>query len=412
MAELYQSYLNGKKIFIRNKKLTSGNKLASFDYPFQNKRYNQYLGVKPKEFTLEIVIFNDDLNNPLNYEAKKREIILELEKQQPCILIDSFDGEQTLDIADWRTTEEISSLGKCVLEVDFKEGTKNIYPVIANISKENILSKKTEFSNLQNNNIAKNLNSVSKFKQGFKSLKSKTNKLINGINNQVDKVRAVSENINQITSFITDFQTNINSILIVPDQLAGSVTGLINSLTNLTTNPLDSIFILKSLFGFGSDDKQSNIETINNTKINENNNLLNFSIQSLALANCYEVISDIEFKNLDELEYYQNILDTQYLNIVNNQSFDIFNSQSIDNKENVNNDIFKSLGSIKQSSNQLMNQIAITLPDVEDRNVDENLPLTIFLYNNYKNLDYEKDLINLNKLENTAFLNEKIKVLI
>ena len=413
IAKYYVAKVNNVPFHIKSTATSGGNKLIEHNYPFNNKRFNQHLGIKPKDYNVTAYIYSESPNS-LDYEQKKRDLIRELEKQESVILVHPFFGELNVDVADFNIVEDDANFGRAIIDVIFKEGSIQVYPIEGDISNENIQNSADNLNDDLSSNLADTINDTTKSTTLFARAKAKASAFGDKVDSVVTTINAAGEKLNEISSTINNFKTNINNIVATPAKLAGNITGIINSISDLLENPLDNFNLLQGFYNFGGDDISIPNNTQSRIQAKENDNLINSTIQTSALAYSYSNLSNYDFQNLDELEELRNILETQFNSIVSNSDFNepVFSEfYDFNNKENNTNDLMDSLFDIRSNFNQYLNTIAVSLPSIETIET-EGKPLAILVYERYGNLENYDKIMEINSLQNPNFINDEMEVFI
>ena len=150
------------------------------------------------------------------------------------------------------------------------------------------------------------------------------------------------------------------------------------------------------IFNFGADDTVIIPSTAGLQQRKNNNDILNASTNTLALAISYQSAASIEFGNVNELNTQEQILEDQYQFIVDNPGLDDETLQAITNT--------------RTETQSFFNDQRLTVSQIVDARTN-TLPATVIAYQYYKDSTRGQEIINLNDEPNVSFLQGAIKVL-
>lgn len=369
---------------------SGGRKVVSHEFVLKNSRFSEDLGLLDKSFSVKATISSN------NYKQNVQTLITALEKQGSATLVIPTMSSYECQVINWTLDETISDIGYADFTINFEKTERNVFPIQAVGNASKILNKSQNlFSKIQSN-ISNTYKSVANKFQAFNTIKQKMQDFGNKINSVANKFRQVQANINSFSSSINNFIQDINSLIVAPSQLAASIYNLTAQLQVLFEYPEDVFNFFEGMFDFGDDD--SPVQNLNDERIliNENRDVLNSNLQTMALVGAYQSIIDIDFLTIDDLQSFKNKLENQYNKLVSSETIDYETKELLQDLRNESNTYFEQ-----------QKQVAL---NIESINI-YNEPITALTYRLYGNLDNVDYLIDANKVENYSFINQDFNIL-
>jgi prophage DNA circulation protein len=147
----------------------------------------------------------------------------------------------------------------------------------------------------------------------FEDAMSKVSGAIDAINSATEPFAVRAREIDEFTELISDTSAEVTTLVDNPLQLADSNTNLFLSVNGLYATVIATFDVLVSLFGFGDDDIDLVFpNTAQSIERQNNRDVLNNNMRTMALTFAYLNASQIEFTTTDELSEVENQLEVQY----------------------------------------------------------------------------------------------------
>lgn len=201
-------------------------------------------------------------------------------------------------------------------------------------------------------------------------------------------IRVVNSENAEFNADLESFESNINTI-ILNGTIGEALQTLFNSYELVGNTANDQYILSKEMFDFGDTDTQTNLSPKQAT----NNTAINNGVQINALAQGYNNAVQINFGNEEELEERISELDAQYKKLIERE---------------LDQDTRVSLLNIRTLSNTYFSTLDLkSIIEIETKTI----PSTVLSYKYYKDSTQADQIISLNKIQNTGFVEGTIKIL-
>ena len=220
----------------------------------------------------------------------------------------------------------------------------------------------------------------------FESAQKKLNELAELFLQSVKRV--VNFENSDFNSSIESFVESIPSI-IINNEISEALEPVYEAYDIVADNAKDQYLLYVELFRFGENDSISSLsqrQITNNTQINN-------YVNNMSLCYAYQSASQIDYSNQDELEEIIKTLDNQYQYVL---------GLDIDSNTRA------SLIEIRTATNSYFSQLE--LRDIVTINTKQTTS-TLLSYLYYKDSSFSDQIIALNSLQNTGFIEGDLKIL-
>jgi len=364
---------------------TGGRKLIKHEYPNSKRRYIEDLGKKQRDFTIVGLITGP------NYLAKKRKLINALESEGAGILVHPFWGRISVTANPYNLIEDMRGIGSGRVEMSFSVPSENIFPTSKGLFNIPSLSIDLNIS-------IKDFIDLS-FLDTFSDVLLLADDALNAVYNVFDDVTrlsaGLSDNLSSLKRTISDAKANIPASLQDFEKIYDSFNDTFDGITNLFDSPKDTVNLIADNF-FGRNIVVDTIDptTQVRTDTKSNNDVINQSVNTLALSYAYANASQIDYDNDQNLITLLDALEDQYLFII----------------EDADDTVAASINALRNDFRSFTDNLIISLDRVTE--VDTKpVPMLMLAFQEYGSTEKYEELIDLNDTLNPSEVSGNIKVL-
>jgi hypothetical protein len=392
LDELHPASFKGVPFLIVTANKTAGRKVVVYDYPGKDIANSQDLGKLPSTFSLNGVITG---TNKLDYFTAKKRLEDVLESEGAGILLHPFYGPINCVALPYTVVDDTSSLNEAQYTLTFRRIGKEIFPskAIGFIGRvfhwwEKLYKSTTDLIHFL---PVYKVNSAKNKQDGGLKLK----KLVKKMKDVLKSVE--SEAKDAISKSLDNLDENAFIIASNPDQMVASIPDIMEQFGNVTDDSTLSYGLNSSLFGFGSDDTAIDPTTTDLQERANNREIINNSVNTLALSNMYVDASAIDYSNNEQIDVKVTELKNNYNFIINDN---ILSNDTLDNLYNLNAETRALLESIE------VNISKVTLIFVKTTN------LAALVYSYYGSLNRYDEILELNSdIVDPMIISGNIKIL-
>lgn len=389
LDELLPASYKRVPFFVSSSSISGGRKDQVHEFPNSDKQTVEDFGLSPRSYSVVAWISGD------NYKSKRDALLRALEEGGPGVLSHPFDGEVQNVVARTFTLEEkMEELGRAEISIKFViDGSPG-------------LPKKTENTlgaiNLKNNILQKAANGEIKnnwkvnesFMGNFSSAQSKLSSLKDKYNSASVVIVNITDSINEFNSAVSDFSSDVNSLIKDPSRLADSITNVSLGMNALHATGSSQVIAWRGMFSFGDDDQSFQATTTGLAQRKRNNSALNSSLQSQALGYAYLASANSVYSTVDEVEVIAGILEDQYKKITS---------------ASIGQELRDSLGDLRDITSLYFSDLRITLNRIATVYTQE-LPARVISFQYYNDSSIGEEIATLNNEANVSFLSGNIQV--
>lgn len=308
--ELRPASFRGIPFVVRSSSISRGGKSVTHEYPNDDRRYVEPLGVLKPTINLVGIISGDDYINT-------RDILLEaLDDASTGILVHPFYGNLRVAPKPYTVDESDATLGECVINMVFEVADPPINPRQTQSQLSFISSLAEQLDGGLISRIGDVFKVAREFTRNFTAAKLKITNLINEFN-VFSNYFGSSNNTNDLVSQQTSFTDNIVSSINTPSELANNISNIFDAANNVNSDPSAIFNGMQNLFDFGDNDTPINYVTRETTERVKNNGILNAAMKAYSLIYAYQNAVQITYNDQNQLEQTRTILESQYDNIYN-----------------------------------------------------------------------------------------------
>lgn len=386
---------------------TGGRKQVVHQFVNSDKQKVEDLGLKRRSYSMTAIITGTD-----DYINKRDALIAVLEEGGSGTLVHPFFGAVTDMVArPFTVSEDFREFGvaRFNLKFDFNDpGTA------APIQDANTISEVQKAAESVRSATAESLGGsfiIPKLIGVYNSARGKLTKFIGIINKASKASDGIKSEINSFNNQLKAFSGSLVSLLAIPQELASDILDLYVTATNIFEAPRQALEAMLSMFDFGDDDKEQltfPTETLN--EINTNEDVLNTSINTFSLIQAYEYFVQTDFATVQDLEFFENIIEKQYQKVINSGVSRESNIANVE-IEALSREAKAELTTLRTIVGQVIAEVKTTLPDVIDIKVNVRTPLRVIEYQYYGNNDQTDSIRSLNENPNESFIQGTLEII-
>ena len=282
---------------------------AKIKHEFANSDRNNIedQGLLPRTYVLTARIFG------ANYQRDRDQLLAAIEDSEPGVLIHPFYGRIENAVAMPITYDEtVRKLGVIEIPITFEISDSDGIPAVAQLSSSGILNLKNLLISSVITDLANTFNVTTSFTGNFNAAQDKLASFAATITDSVTLTGVAEQAASSFRAKLDLFNRNINELVTAPDQMAQSVTGIINDISGLYNTAEQTLLVARQLFDFGDSDTIINGTTAGLAERLVNNTALNEAIKSTALGVSYESAALINFKTVTAVDETSRALEQVY----------------------------------------------------------------------------------------------------
>lgn len=323
------SYKGVEFIFVSSS-IAGGKKVAEKELIQSDLQIIEELGKKQRSYSVSALVAL--IGQETDYIQKRDRILTAFESPGAGTLVHPIHGIiPNVIVRSWSLNESINDIGVGELQIDFGITSVNVGPVQESLSPVALV---------QTNKAVKEV-AASKIESIYQS----GTKLLGTYAAAKSKVAAIGEKFNTVTRFaakqadsltdvitaptdtlantIGEFNRAVVTLANAPKQLAASITNTFETINSTIATTSATFEVFKQFFGFGwTTDIELRFNTVANRVKNNNNRILNDTINGLALSYAYVNASQKDYQTTDEIDADIATLEAQFNNLISRPNID------------------------------------------------------------------------------------------
>lgn len=364
------------------------------------------LGLRQKTYTIKGTIAArevHDKNRPdgikiiTTYKQARNGLLQALDKKGPGILVHPWYG--TLNDMVCRTytiSENMTNIGIANITMVFEISNEPI-TVRAIVAPFSGMSLQHQIVlDTVDSMFAKDWKVERTFAGELKKAIDKGNEFVDAVNKATEPLASLADKIDGHAKTVTDFATNISSLVENPTNLADSLRGVLSSVGAVIATVDGTYEAFKRLFDFGDGDTDLQYNTASAIRQNLSTITFNSGVQGSALSYAYLNAGLRSYTTIDEIKIVQTELEIQFDKIFANT--------------NISSDLIESLVEMRVVTQNFLEEKKLTAKQIVTVNVG---PISIrnlsFAY--YGNSDFAEDIADLNGLHDIAYFQGDIEII-
>jgi prophage DNA circulation protein len=355
------------------------------------------MGALPRSYTITAVITGTD------YFQKRNQLLSVIEEGGAGILVHPFYGEiQNVVARNFTLTEDLKSVGAATITINFDIDNSTSTPIAV----ANTITEINSARDIALDSIANDLGSewdVSvALSNSYEYAVEKLGEFSSAYETAMEPIRSITENVNNITSLVSSFNSEILSLTIAPTDLADSIKNLFSTANAISQSAEAAVDSFKVLFGFGSDSSAEIlpdvgfVKTAANIQKTKNSRALSACINQMALAQAYVNYCQVEYPTVQDVDVVIDLLKSQS-DLEQNKSS---SSQTEYNMKDLQVKAFAYLDEVRKSAKSIV--------EIEQSSITTT---RLLAYRAYGNSDLFNDLNKTNDIKDVSFISGQLKVL-
>lgn len=389
--DLFPASYKGAEFLINSAAIKGGRKDVLHSFPQSDKQNIEDLGLLPRNFTLPAII-----NEP-DYINKRDTLLRALEEGGAGVLIHpSFGRIENIFARSFTGNEDFTRLGDTTFTIVFDVSDTDGLPTQASTG----VSEVSQNSDIVNRGIEIDIGSIfsvtNSFPRNFLSAQLQQLRIIDTLLNNVRSLTATPVQINSFNAKVVDYNSNINSLITEPTELAAVMSSVFLDIPGLYTEPKEQVTVLSQFFVFGDDDEPINQTTAGRIERKRNQDIINDSVKGFSLTQSYVSAAQINFSTVEEIEDTANILETGFQSV---KSAGALSTETLGNLEDLRTITQRLFDEQKLTANQIINVNT------------QKLPSRVIAYQYYGESDLGNNIALLNNSINVSGISGDIDIL-
>lgn len=370
-----------------------GRKTIIHEYPQSDTRYVQDNGKISGIYVLEVEI-QEDTSSAYKRAVKKIRDALEV-SGIGTLTHPELGKKKVVPTNNSRLANIISEDGISRFTLTFHESDENKYPTQndSNIGKigqlyDTIFGDNESF-------LGSTVENVTSFVETFNDFRDNVQEVTSTISDAVATINGVADEVSAFTRDITDLTASINELVQTPTNLALRLSNIWGAISEITDNFSDMFDLSLNIYGTGNGRTTSPINSpITNTITTNNQALYDFNnVSALSLA--YTCSTSITYDSQEDVDEILSRLNTAFYAL---------------DPDTVDEDIYYNLQDLRTQNRLYLENLKLGLPYLHKIRVN-SIPSSILAYNLYEDSTRSSEIIDINSIEDPAFVSGNINVL-
>lgn len=391
LDELSPASYKGAVFLMISASTAGGRKDRLHEFPNSDKQNVEDLGLLPKSFAIAGWITGPD------YFAKRDALIAALESDSPGVLSHPLYGQlDNMKARPYSIIENLTELGRADFSMVFDLSDTLGIPEASDNTLALLNSSNDSVQASVNSEIVDSWNVDTEQVNNFTEAQDKLTDVNNAYEDSSNIIVKTTAKINEFNALISDFSSDINSLIQQPQALADSITNIGLGLNGLYATSEQQFEAWKNLFGFGDDNGIINTTTLGLAQRKVNNDAMNRALQNQALSFAYLAASQILYRDVSELDEFVAILETQFQKVIAD--------------ETLSTTLHDSIIEMRENTNTFFDEVRVTLNRIITIRTPR-LPARVIAHQYYGDSSLGEDIASLNRNANVSFLEGSIEIL-
>lgn len=300
----------GVPIAIDGNSIAGGRKVAIKQFPNRNTQVVEDLGLRPRKYTIDIVI---NAKNNEDYLAYRDRLLAALESAGAGVLIHPLYGRiENIVAASYSLNERLAAYGDTTVSVVFEPSNNTGIPQSSGNVATQIEAANDAVQSAVASMISNDFSVNNAFAGNFGAAADKINGVIDQASTATSFAGETPSTLNEFSSQLSGMQGDVNSLVSNPANLATSFTDLFSSVNELYESPQSQLGVFSDFFGFGDDDTEIKQDTAARTERKKNNDVMNSAVAASSLGYAYFAATRAEYQTTRQIDDVTAALDSQY----------------------------------------------------------------------------------------------------
>lgn len=366
--------------------ITGGRKDVVHEFVNSDKQVVEDLGLKRKTYNITAIIHGND------YELNKTALLNVLEDGKKGTFIHPFDGNiEDMVARSFTMKETFTNFGVATFNIVLAPSDDIAAPTQSFTSTSEVSSQRLTVMDAISSSIESFYETSAELTGSIENSIDTATGFIDDFADATQGFEGIQSTVNSLNASIIDFNDSIASLVQTPVNLASSIHTLFTTANNAFPSAIQTLGMMVDLFDFGGDDvDQLSISTAAVNQINSNNDIINYSINSHALANAYYQFSLIQFDTVVGIERVESTLETQ---------FDIV-MESSGLPQNLRNQLTE----LRSITSDVIAELKTTTPELIEIEVVNEISLRKLEYLYYDDNTRTDALVSINEIQEINFV--------
>lgn len=393
--ELHEGSYKGVTFLISVSNITGGRKDVLHSFPNSNRQTVEDLGLRPRVYNVTAII-NADIHNQ-NYIQRRDAFLTILEQGGVGTLVHPFYGQLDNIVArNWTLVENLTELGRGSINIVFTVSDDLGVPVRSQNTLSVIEQSNSAFLAAINTDLAAQYKVDPRNLNSFTDAIATLNEVVDEFRNETSFLQAAADQIDSFTNELNDFEANITSLIVAPQNLADSITSLFTTVGNLYPTVEATADVLAGFFDFNDDKVTRTQNTTSRIERTTNDNIVKATVQNMSLGLAYFNTAQIDFETVTDIETKADELELQY--------------QKVIAAEGLQETTKAELKDLRDEMQKFFDQQRLTARQLI--NVDTNLTTARLLsYQYYGDSDQGEQIADLNNTDDVSFIEGNVIIL-
>jgi prophage DNA circulation protein len=378
----------GVEFYYQDSTIDGGRKTITHEVPDSNNRYVEDLGKLEKSFSITGIV-----DNNVNYNNRDRLIDI-LEEEGVGVLIHPEYGTNNVALKGYSVNNNINNLGITTFNMTFEVAEQNRFPQATKGNKGFLANIKTKLFGANEEAFNDAWDNVVNKKQQFDSAVATTKQASREIQRVSATIEGAVDGLSDYVTTLNELVDDATALVQTPSDLSTKLSLAFSNLEVAYNNRQDVFDIASGLFGFNERDRNASGNSTQQTQIKNNQDQINNFINAGAMATAYNAAANISYTNFDEINDINTKLENGFASL----------------PSNLNKDVYKFLLDMRIQTNEILTNLAISLPRVSTYNT-RKISLNVLTYSLYGSLSRKNDIKNLNNFLDTSRIEGNIKIL-
>lgn len=369
-----------------------GRKIVVHEYPQSDTRYVQDNGKISGIYTLQVEIQE---TTGSAYKKAINTLIKALQTEGIGTLMHPELGKKlVVPTANSRYSNIVSENGLSSFTLTFMESDPNKYPT-SQAGNAGFLSGIYDKVNAASEGyLGEVINGYDSFIEGFNDLRDGIQQVTNTITDIVSTINGIADEVAAITTDISDFQNSLTQLIQTPTNLANRLNTIFGTLANVTDN-------FKNLFNATYGQVKTTPPTLiaatstQADSINQNTIAVNNFSNTAYLNIAFLASINIEYTSQQQIDEVISQLNTAFLSL---------------DPDTFDEDVYYLLQDMRVQTRLYLEKLRLGLP-YEKTIYTNSIPASILSYNLYSDSRRAQEIIDVNLIEDPAFVAGDITVL-
>lgn len=401
VVEKYQTAtFKGAPFFWKQLSADLGKRTVTHDYPGSPRRFVEDMSVLPRTFTIDAEIMGGD-----EYYANKTRLENALSSPGAGLLVHPTYGRVMVTAKPASVIEEVTSAGLAKYQLTFEKSDEEIRPVgVAASARKIELAKNKALDEVSA--AAAEEYTVPESPTAFDAAMKQIDSISNKMQKASGAIAAKRADAFAVFTKIQTFKNNASDLVTQPIGLFNDIKAIFDQVMSMDDFITDQFKRITGFFGARSDlapgDTGTETKPIINysyeSKATERNRvIISETTNTNAIIHSYDVISKIDFKNVDDLDKAVEKVEKQFTII----------SDSILMQKPLRDTILE----LRSAAHQLLDEKRISIKQTVTREFSQETPLAVALFMEQGNIDDEEYVIGLNPQQDIVFAKGNVRLL-